>query len=160
MAPVSESTILTGYVVGGMSRGLLVGVIVTFLSLFFSHLRVEHVVVTIIMVIFTSVVFSIAGFINAVYAQSFDDISIIPTFVLTPMIYLGGVFYSIDLLPSFWQGVSLLNPILYMVNGFRYGILGVSDVSLHISMLMLMVFLVLGYGYAYYLLAKAKKMRQ
>lgn len=160
VAPVSEATILTGYVIGGVARGLLVGVIVTLLSLFFTRLHVEHIFVTAMMVVFTSVVFAIAGFINAVFAQSFDDISIIPTFVLTPMIYLGGVFYSIDLLPSFWQGVSLLNPILYMVNGFRYGILGVSDVSLAISILMLTLFLVLGYGFAYYLLAKAKKMRQ
>lgn len=160
VAPVAETTILTGYIVGGMARGLLVGAIVTLVSLFFSELKIEHIVVTIMMVVFTSVVFAIAGFINAVFAQSFDDISIIPTFVLTPLIYLGGVFYSMDLLPSFWQGVSLLNPILYMVNGFRYGILGVSDVSLSVSVTMLMAFLVLGYGYAYYLLAKAKKMRE
>ncbi len=160
VAPVAENTILTGYLVGGMARGLLVGLIVTLLSLFFSALSVENILITVVMVVFTSAVFSIAGFVNAVYAESFDDITIIPTFVLTPLIYLGGVFYSVDLLPEFWQGVSLLNPILYMVNGFRFGILGVSDVSIGVSFIMLAGFFVAGYAYAYHLLANAKKMRQ
>lgn len=159
VSPVSEITILGGYVLGGVLRGLLVGFIVTIVSLFFGELNIQHLGVTLLMVFFTAVVFSIAGFINAVFAQSFDDISIIPTFVLTPLIYLGGVFYSIDLLPSFWQKVSLINPVLYMVNGFRYGILGVSDVSIYVSVTMLMLFLVLGFGCAWYLLVKAKRLR-
>jgi ABC-2 type transport system permease protein len=104
-------------------------------------------------------VFSIAGFLNAMYANSFDDISIIPTFVLTPMIYLGGVFYSVDLLPDFWAKVSLANPILYMVNGFRYGILGVSDVSLGVSYFMLTLFMLGGFGFAMYLLTRGEKLR-
>ena len=114
VSPVTEVVILLGYIVGGMARGLAVGAIVTVLALFFTDLTVHNWFVTISMVFLTSIVFSLAGFINAVYAESFDDISIIPTFVLTPMIYLGGVFYSVDLLPDFWAGVSMLNPILYM----------------------------------------------
>ena len=160
VSPVSEVTILLGYVLGGVLRGLLVGFIVTLLSLFFSDLTIKHLPITLLMVFFTAVVFSIAGFVNALFAQSFDDISIIPTFVLTPLIYLGGVFYSIDLLPSFWQGVSLINPVLYMVNGFRYGILGVSDVSIFVSIGMLFLFLILGFTAAWYLLVKSKKLRQ
>ncbi len=160
ISPVSEFTILAGYIIGGVIRGLLVGFIVTLLSLFFTDLQVTHIGVTLLMVFFTAVVFSIAGFINAIFAQNFDDISIIPTFVLTPLIYLGGVFYSVDLLPSFWQGVSMINPILYMVNGFRFGILGVSDVDIGLSIFMLMLFLSLGLFTAHYLLVKAKKLRQ
>ncbi len=134
VSPVPNSTILVGYVLGGVARGIAVGLIVTLLSLFFTHLALHHVLVIIYTVVMTAVLFSLGGFINAVYAKSFDDISIVPTFVLTPLTYLGGVFYSIDLLPSFWQGVSLINPIVYMVNAFRYGVLGVSDVNVWFSL--------------------------
>jgi ABC-2 type transport system permease protein len=112
-----------------MVRGLLVGLIVTLLSLFFTQLHIHHVGIIIYSVLLTSILFSLGGFINAVFAKSFDDISIVPTFVLTPLTYLGGVFYSIDNLSPFFQTVSLFNPIVYMVNTFRYGILGVSDVT-------------------------------
>ncbi|HMU89935.1 MAG: ABC transporter permease [Pseudomonadales bacterium] len=130
VSPTPNYIILLGYVLGGTARGLMVGAIVIALSLFFTHLQVHHMLVTLMVVVMTAVLFSLGGFINAVFAESFDDISIVPTFVLTPLTYLGGVFYSIDLLPEFWRQVSLLNPILYMVNSFRYGILGVSDVSI------------------------------
>ena len=113
--------ILSGLIVGGMCRGLAVGAIVTLMSLLFTDLNIQHPLLTFLIIILTSAVFSLAGFINAVFANSFDDISIIPTFVLTPLIYLGGVFYSVQLLPTFWQYVSGLNPIFYMVNAFRYG---------------------------------------
>ena len=159
VAPVLEVTILLGYIVGGMARGLGVGVIVTILALFFTDLTVHNWWITISMVLLTAMVFSLAGFINAIFAESFDDISIIPTFVLTPMIYLGGVFYSINLLPSFWGNLSLANPILYMVNGFRYGILGVSDINIWQAYGMLAVFVVLGFSVSLYLMAKAEKMR-
>lgn len=159
VSPVLEVVILLGYVVGGMARGLAVGAIVTVLALFFTDLHVHNWVITISMVLLTSIVFSLAGFINAVFAESFDDISIIPTFVLTPMIYLGGVFYSVSLLPDFWGKVSLANPILYMVNGFRYGILGVSDVGIVQAYLMLAVFIVLGFAYSLYLLTRAERLR-
>ena len=129
VSPVPNYVILSGFIVGGMARGLAVGAIVTSLALFFADIQVAHPLITITVVLLTSIVFSLAGFINAVFANSFDDISIIPTFVLTPLIYLGGVFYSAQLLPPFWQTVSALNPIFYMVNTFRYGFLGSSDVD-------------------------------
>jgi ABC-2 type transport system permease protein len=111
-----------------MARGLGVGAIVTVVSLFFTQLHIEHPLLTVLVVVLTSALFSIGGFINALLANKFDDISIVPTFILTPLTSLGGVFYSISMLPDFWQGVSMLNPIFYMVNVFRYGILGVSDI--------------------------------
>ena len=109
---------------------MLVGLLVTVIALFFTKLELRHPLITVSIVLLSSVVFSLAGFINAVFAKKFDDISIVPTFVLTPLTYLGGVFYSISLLPEFWQKVSLANPILYMVNAFRYGILGTSDIGI------------------------------
>ncbi|RRJ84568.1 ABC transporter permease [Aestuariirhabdus litorea] len=127
VSPVPDYLMLAGFVCGGVIRGLLVGSIVTLLSLTFTSLPMHSVGVTILAVVMTAVLFSLGGFINALYANSFDDISIIPTFVLTPLTYLGGVFYSINVLPDFWAGLSHLNPILYMVNTFRYGILGYSD---------------------------------
>jgi ABC-2 type transport system permease protein len=111
-------------------------------ALFFTHLQVAHPLVMISVVLLSSIVFSLAGFINAVFAKKFDDISIVPTFVLTPLTYLGGVFYSISLLPEFWQGVSRANPILYMVNAFRYGILGASDINIVHAYAILLVFVV------------------
>ena len=130
VSPMANATIVIGHVAGGVLRGLLVGALVTIIALFFTDLRVEHPLITISIVLLSSIVFALAGFINAVFARKFDDISIIPTFVLTPLTYLGGVFYSISLLPEFWQKVSLANPILYMVNAFRYGILGKSDIGI------------------------------
>jgi ABC-2 type transport system permease protein len=125
-----------------MTRGLAVGTIVTFVSLFFVDISIQSLAVTMTVVLLASVVFSLAGFINALFANSFDDISIIPTFVLTPLIYLGGVFYSVELLPPFWKFISALNPIFYMVNTFRYGILGHSDVDIVWAFFMLGVFIV------------------
>lgn len=142
VSPVPNYVILSGFVVGGMARGLAVGAIVTAMSLFFIDLNIQHPLLTIAVVLLTSIVFSLAGFINALFANSFDDISIIPTFVLTPLIYLGGVFYSIELLPPFWKVVSSLNPIFYMVNTFRYGILGTSDVNVVWAFMILVLFCV------------------
>ena len=159
ISPVPNHIILMGYIGGGMARGLAVGLIVTLVSLFFSSLTIAHPLITIAVVILTSMLFSIAGLINAIYAKSFDDITIIPTFVLTPLTYLGGVFYSINMLSDFWQNVSLVNPVLYMVNGFRYGILGVSDITPVASFSLLGVFIVVLYGYAYYLLNKGVGIR-
>ncbi|GBE09982.1 inner membrane transport permease YadH [bacterium BMS3Bbin12] len=133
VSPMPNYLILLGFVAGGLARGLAVGLAVTVVALFFSHLGISHPLVACTTVVLTSVLFSLAGFINAVFAKSFDDISIVPTFVLTPLTYLGGVFYSIKMLPTFWQHASLANPILYMVNAFRYGFLGVSDIPLSVS---------------------------
>ena len=133
ISPLPNWIILAGYVTGALTRGLMVGVVVMVVSLFFTRIEVQHPMVMITILLLTATVFALAGMINAIFAQKFDDIAIIPTFVLAPLTYLGGVFYSIALLPEFWQKVSVANPILYMVNGFRYGMLGVSDVSLVMS---------------------------
>jgi len=143
VAPMSYATIIIGHVAGGVLRGLLVGLLVTIIALFFTSLDVAHPLIMISIVLLSSIVFSLAGFINAVFARKFDDISIVPTFVLTPLTYLGGVFYSISMLPEFWQNVSKANPILYMVNAFRYGILGRSDISIAHAYVILLVFIVL-----------------
>ena len=143
ISPMSNGTIIIGHVAGGVLRGVLVGLLVTIIALFFTRLEVQHPFITISIVLLSSTVFALAGFINAVFAKKFDDISIIPTFVLTPLTYLGGVFYSISLLPEFWQKVSLANPILYMVNAFRYGILGVSDIGIGRAYAILLTFVVL-----------------
>ncbi|NNM51523.1 MAG: ABC transporter permease [Pseudomonadales bacterium] len=160
VAPVSNFLILTGYVVGGVVRGLMVALIVTLLSLFFTHLHLVHPGVVIFTVVLTAFMFSLGGFINAIYAKSFDDISIVPTFVLTPLTYLGGVFYSVHLLSPFWQQVTLLNPIIYMVNAFRFGVLGVSDVPITKAMVVLTVLAVLLYGYALKLLHDGTGLRE
>ena len=142
VSPMSNATIIIGHVAGGVIRGLLVGVVVTGIALFFTNLSIENPLITVSMVLLSSIVFALAGFINAIFARKFDDISIIPTFVLTPLTYLGGVFYSILLLPEFWQNVSLANPILYMVNAFRYGILGTSDISIVHAYVIVVLFVV------------------
>jgi ABC-2 type transport system permease protein len=152
VSPVPNYVILSGFIVGGMARGLAVGAIVTSLALFFADIQVAHPLITITVVLLTSIVFSLAGFINAVFANSFDDISIIPTFVLTPLIYLGGVFYSAQLLPPFWQTVSALNPIFYMVNTFRYGFLGSSDVDVMWAFIILGIFAISLYAGCIWLL--------
>jgi ABC-2 type transport system permease protein len=130
VSPLSFTTIITGYVVGGVVRGLAVAVLVTFVASFFTELSVARPLITISVVMLTAMVFSLAGLLNAIFAQSFDDITIIPTFVLAPLTYLGGVFFSISLLSPFWQKIALANPILYMVNAFRYGMLGSSDIPI------------------------------
>ena len=144
VSPVSPHTILIGFVMGGILRGLGVAVIVTLLSLFFTDLQVHNLTITMVVIVCTSAVFALGGFLNAVFARNFDDISIIPSFVLTPLTYLGGVFYSIDMLGPFWKTISLANPILHMVNAFRYGILGVSDIDISVAIgLMLLTTLIL-----------------
>jgi len=142
VSPMSNATIIMGHVAGGVVRGLMVGSLVTMIALSFTKLTIAHPFVTISIVVLASTVFALLGFANAVFANKFDDISIIPTFVLTPLTYLGGVFYSISLLPEFWQKVSLGNPILYMVNAFRYGILGTSDISIVYAYMIVLFFVI------------------
>lgn len=160
VSPTPLWVILLGYVIGGVARGIAVALIVTLVSFFFTKLGIHHIFIMTYTVVMTAVLFSIGGFINAVYAKSFDDISIVPTFILTPLTYLGGVFYSIDLLPPFWQTVSLLNPIVYMVNAFRFGVLGVSDVSIWFSLGMITGLSVLLFFFALYLLKRGTGLQQ
>ena len=159
VSPVPNYIILSGFIVGGMARGLAVGTIVTLMSLFFADLEIQNLFITVSVVLLTSIVFALAGFINALFANSFDDISIIPTFVLTPLIYLGGVFYSVELLPPFWKLVSALNPIFYMVNTFRYGILGSSDVDIVWAFFILVVFIVVLFSSCIMLLRRGTGLR-
>jgi ABC-2 type transport system permease protein len=136
VAPVPNWVILTGYVSGGVCRGLLVGIVVALISMLFADFTVLNPVITLVVAVLTATLFSLAGFINAMLAESFDDISIIPNFVLTPLSYLGGVFYSVDMLSGFWQKAILGNPIMYMINAFRYGMIGVTDVDVAFALLM------------------------
>lgn len=159
VAPVPNWVIVAGFVGGGMARGILVGLIVTLVSLLFVDIQIHNVWVIIATVSLTSATFSLGGLINAIFANSFDDISIIPTFVLTPLTYLGGVFYSIDLLPEFWQGVSQINPIVYMVNAFRYGFLGISDVSIVTAFLVIGFFIATLFTVAMVLISKGIGLR-
>lgn len=154
IAPVPNWVILAGFVAGGVARGLVVGVVVTLVAMFFTDIEVHSYGVTALVFVLTAVLFALGGFINAVYANSFDDISIIPTFVLTPLTYLGGVFYSIDLLPIFWQKLSLANPVLYMINAFRYGLLGISDIPLFIAFFIVLGFIAALTFFSLYLLRR------
>ena len=159
VSPLHNGFIIAGFAIGGMFRGLLVGIIVTLVSLFFSALEFYNVLVVISVIVLTSVLFSLAGLVNGIYARKFDDVGIVPIFILTPLTYLGGVFYSIKLLPEFWQYVSMLNPILYMVNVFRYGFLGVSDINIYFALSMLAIFSVVFYVWALFLMKKGHGMR-
>ncbi len=159
VAPVPHYVMIAGYVGGGVVRGLLVGSIVTSVALFFVNLSLHNLPLVILTVFITSILFSLAGLINAVFAKSFDDISIIPTFVLTPLTYLGGVFYSLSLLPPFWQGVSTLNPVVYMINAFRYGFLGIADMSVPFSIGVMITFCLSFWFVAYYLISRGIGLR-
>ncbi len=159
VAPVPNYIIIWGFVGGGVARGLCVGSIVSAVSLFFVPLQLHSISAIVLTVFLTSILFALGGLINAIYANSFDDISIIPTFILTPLTYLGGVFYSISLLPSFWQGVSQINPIVYMVNAFRFGFLGITDVSLWLSFAMIIGSIVVLYTWAYILIKRGYGLR-
>ncbi|NVK57371.1 MAG: ABC transporter permease [Alteromonadaceae bacterium] len=154
VAPVPTSVIILGYVGGGVARAMLIGCIVTVVSMFFVDVQIHNFFVIVLTLLLTATLFATAGLVNGIFAKTFDDISLIPTFVLTPLTYLGGVFYSLTLLPDFWQVVSKANPIVYMVNGFRYGFLGVSDVDITAAMSLLVLFNVALFLVAYTLLKR------
>ena len=159
VAPVPTAIIMCGFLIGGMARGLLAGIFVTVISLFFVPINVSSWIVVFVTVLMTSLVLSLAGLLNGLFAKSFDDVSIIPTFVLTPLTYLGGVFYSITLLPPVWQFISRFNPIVYMISGFRYGFLGAGDMALWTSMTVLVVFIVVLFTICYRLIEKGRGLR-
>jgi len=159
VSPTPNYVIIAGYIAGGVLRGLTVGLAVWLISLMFAQVPVHNFWVIVSIATLTATLFSLAGLINAIYAKSFDDITIIPNFVLTPLTYLGGVFYSISLLPDFWQTASLLNPILYMINAFRYGFLGISDIGLMISYGLIGLLILVLYGFSLYLLRTGMGLR-
>jgi len=159
VAPVPTHVIIGGFVIGGLGRSILVGTLVTVISLFFVPLHVYSWFIVVITLLMTAILFSLAGLINGVFAQSYDDVSIVPTFVLQPLTYLGGVFYAISMLPPFWQAVSKINPIVYMISGFRYGFLGTTDVPIMVSITILILFIIVLYAICYYLVDKGKGLR-
>lgn len=159
VSPISNQTILLGYIAGGVARALIVGGMVTLLSLFFTNFPIHNLLAISFITLLTSIFFSVLGFINGVYAKNFDEVSFVPTFFLTPLTYLGGVFFSIDLLSDFWAGIARLNPILYVVNAFRHGILGITDVSLWTAYGLLISMTVISYIVAVQLLARGVGVR-
>lgn len=159
VSPMPNWVILLGYVTGAVVRGLVVGVLVLGIALFFTSLQIRHPLITFASVLLGAVIFSLAGFVNAVYATKFDDIALVPTFILTPLTYLGGVFYSVNMLAEPWQGLSRANPILYMVNAFRYGVLGISDVNVPMAFVIMLGFVVALSAFALYLLKRGVGLR-
>jgi len=159
VSPVPTYIIIAGYVGGGVTRGLLVGFIVTCVSLFFVPLQIHSILVIVTTLLLTSILFSLAGLLNAIFAKSFDDISIIPTFVLTPLTYLGGVFYSTSLLPPVWETISHANPIIYMVSVFRNGFLGIENIPLFYSFTVIIGFIAVLYALVYRLISKGVGLR-
>ncbi|MEO5810584.1 MAG: ABC transporter permease [Rhodanobacter sp.] len=159
VSPMPNWVILSGYVAGAVARGLVVGVLVLFIALFFTSLDIQHPLITFASVLLGAIIFALAGFINAVYATKFDDIALVPTFILTPLTYLGGVFYSVNMLSEPWQGLSRANPILYMVNAFRFGVLGISDVNVPIAFVVMLGFVVALSVFALHLLKRGIGLR-
>ena len=160
VSPASNFIILLGYVVGGTLRGLFVGIIVLLISMLFTSYQIHNLFLMITVVLLTSILFSSAGLVNAIFARNFDDVSFVPTFVLSPLTYLGGVFYSINLLPEFWKTISLANPILYMVNAFRYSFLGVSDINIVPAVSLIIIMTLLMFFSAWYLLGRSVGLRK
>ncbi|MGM0123784.1 ABC transporter permease [Enterococcus sp. AZ194] len=159
VAPVPTHVIIWGFIIGGVGRSVLVGSLVTVISLFFVPLHVHSWAIVILTLLMTAILFSLAGLINGIFAQSYDDVSIVPTFVLQPLTYLGGVFYSISMLPPIWQAISKVNPIVYMISGFRYGFLGTTDVPVYLSVTILVLFIVVLYSVCWYLISKGRGLR-
>jgi ABC-2 type transport system permease protein len=154
VSPMPNWVILLGYITGGVTRGLLVGLVVALISSLFDTIIPHNIGLSLIVMVLTATLFSLAGFINAVFADSFDDISLIPNFILTPLSYLGGVFYTVDMLPDVWQSISLFNPILYMVNVFRYGLINVTDINIQFALMITVGFIVILASLSLWLLHK------
>jgi ABC-2 type transport system permease protein len=154
VSPMPNIVILLGYMFGGALRGLLVGVIVLIISLFFTHVPIHHPLIVILIASLSALVFSLGGLVNAIYAKRFDDIAFIPTFILTPLTYLGGVFYSINQLPPLWRSFSILNPVLDIIDSFRYGLLGVADLNINLGISLIFIFFICMFIWALRLLQK------
>lgn len=159
VAPVPTHVIIWGFVIGGVGRSILVGILVTIISLLFVPLQVYSWLIVFVTLLMTAILFSLAGLLNGILARSFDDVSIVPTFVLQPLTYLGGVFYAISMLPPFWQTISKINPIVYMISGFRYGFLGLIDVPVSLSIIVLIIFVIVLYSICWRLIEKGRGLR-
>lgn len=159
VSPTPNSIVVWGYLLGGIARGLVVGFLVIILSSFFTQLPMVNIAVVILVGLLTAILFSLAGLLNAIFAKKFDDINLVPTFILTPLTYLGGIFYSINMLPEFWQKITYINPIFYMVNAFRYGMLGHSDVKLSTALSVIMIFIIFLYSLTVWLMNKGVGIR-
>lgn len=159
VAPIANNTIIWGYVLSGASRGLLAGILVAAIAAFFTDFNIHDYGITVLLAMLTAVLFAMAGLANAIFAQKFDDVMIIPTFVLTPLTYLGGVFYSVSMLPDFWQMVSHANPVLYMINGFRYGMLGTSDINIYTAITVIICFVTALYAWCLWLFHRGTGLR-
>lgn len=160
VSPMTDTTLLLGFLTGGILRGILVGILVSLVSLFFTTIPMYHFSLIALTIVLASALFSLAGFLNALYARKFDDIAIVPTFVLNPLTYLGGIFYSVDLLPTFWKNVSLFNPILHLVNLFRFGFLGISDVPVWRALFFLVLLTLLFFSVCLFSLKQSRGLRQ
>lgn len=159
ISPITNHKIIIWYCIAGLARGAIVGFLVFLAASFMVDIQIHSFLLLIVFIALTSLVFSLAGLLNAIYAKSFDDVNIIPSFVITPLIYLGWVFYSVDMLPDFWAAVSQFNPILYMINGLRYAFLWVSDVSISVAVSILIVFALFLYAIVYHLLKIWKNLK-
>jgi ABC-2 type transport system permease protein len=160
ISPMSSHTIILGYIFGGISRALINGMLVLLVSLFFTEITIHNIVLTLSLAILTAILFSLVGLINALFAKKFDDIAIVPMFILTPLTYLGGVFYDISFLPPFWQKVALINPILYIISGFRYAICGNADIDITFALIILACFVFISYAICWYFFKKGIGLRR
>lgn len=159
VSPMPNLIILLGYISSGIVRGFLTSILISIVTLFFTHLSIHHILATLLIIFLSSLLFSLAGFINGIFAKSFDDVMIVPTFILTPLTYLGGVFYSIKMLPPLWQKLSLANPILYIIDVFRYGVLGIADINIYFAVAMIILFIAVLFGICLHLLNKGVGIR-
>jgi ABC-2 type transport system permease protein len=160
VSPTPPWLLIAGYVAGGVVRGVITGILVILISLFFAVPPLENILVLALFLVLSSVIFSLAGLVNGIYAKNFDGITIVPTFVLTPLVYLGGVFYSVDMLPEVWKTLTHFNPIFYLINGFRYGFLGITDVSISLSIAVLVSLTMILVGINWYMIKKGLGLRQ
>lgn len=159
VSPTKPYAIILGYISGGIFRGIGIGTLVTILSMLFTSISFYNIGIVISIAVLTSILFALMGLLNGIFAKKFDDVTIIPTFIITPLTYLGGIFYSISLLPTIWQRITLINPIFYIINAFRYGFLGISDFPIFYSYMMLFVFIIILYSVCYRLIEKGAGMR-
>ena len=140
VSPINNYTILIGFITGGVIRGLSVGVVVILAAQFFVTFTVHNIILMLAVIFLSSTLFSMCGFLNGIFANDWDDINVIPTFIMTPLTYLGGIFFSISMLPGIWQEIALVNPILYLINALRFSMLGITDVSILLSLLIILLF--------------------